>query len=243
MRLLIAEDDRALGLFLSRGLEADGHRVRLAHDGGTAVEAFRQDLPDLTILDLNMPVKNGEQVLDEVRALDRDLPVLVLTARQEVDTRVRCLDRGADDLMIKPFSLHELRARCRVLLRRKREAKLLLHAGDLELDRMDHIARRGGESIELTNKEFALLEHLLLNRGQCVTRVELLESVWNFEPAQTTNIVDVYINYLRRKLKDPAPGHLIRTVRGQGYIVPRDAELNQLASEVRMRNEQPANTN
>lgn len=234
MRLLIAEDDKALGIFLSRGLEADGHRVRLAHDGGTAVEAFHQDLPDLTILDLNLPVKDGEQVLDEVRMVDADLPVLVLTARQEVDTRVRCLDHGADDLMIKPFSLHELRARCRGLLRRKREAKLLLRAGDLELDRMEHTARRGKESIELTNKEFALLEHLLLNRGQCVTRVELLESVWNFESAQTTNIVDVYINYLRRKLKDPAPGRLIRTVRGQGYIVPAETGLNVPASSNQM---------
>jgi DNA-binding response OmpR family regulator len=225
MRLLIAEDDKALGLFLSRGLEADGHRVRLAHDGGTAVEAFRQDLPDLTILDLNMPVKDGEQVLEEVRCLNADLPVLVLTARQEVATRVRCLDLGADDLMIKPFSLHELRARCRALLRRKREVRLQLRAGDLELDRLDHTARRGALSIVLTNKEFALLEHLMLNRGQCVSRVELLESVWNLEPAQTTNIVDVYINYLRRKLKDPPPGQLIRTVRGQGYIVPSEAEL------------------
>ena len=144
MRLLIAEDDKALGLFLSRGLEADGHRVRLAYDGAAAVEAFRQEMPDLTILDLNMPVKDGEQVLEEVRALDADLPVLVLTARQEVDTRVRCLDRGADDLMIKPFSLHELRARCRALLRRKREARLQLRAGDLELDRLDHTARRAG---------------------------------------------------------------------------------------------------
>jgi DNA-binding response OmpR family regulator len=225
MRLLIAEDDKALGLFLSRGLEADGHRVRLAHDGGAAVEAFRQDLPDLTILDLNMPVKDGEKVLEEIRSMDADLPVLVLTARQEVDTRVRCLDRGADDLMTKPFSLHELRARCRALLRRKREARLQLRAGDLELDRLDHTARRGSLSIELTNKEFALLEHLMLNRGQCVSRVELLDSVWKLEPAQTTNIVDVYINYLRRKLKDPPPGHLIRTVRGQGYVVPSEAEL------------------
>jgi len=109
MRLLIAEDDKALGLFLCRGLEADGHRVRLTCDGGAAVEAFRQEMPDLTILDLNMPVKDGEQVLAELRLLDADLPVLVLTARQEVETRVRCLDLGADDLMIKPFSLHELR--------------------------------------------------------------------------------------------------------------------------------------
>jgi DNA-binding response OmpR family regulator len=225
MRLLIAEDDKALGLFLSRGLEADGHRVRLAYDGGAAVEAFRQEMPDLTILDLNMPVKDGEQVLEEVRAMDADLPVLVLTARQEVETRIRCLDLGADDLMIKPFSLHELRARCRALLRRKREARLLLRVGDLELDRLEHTARRAGECIILTNKEFALLEHLMLNRGQCVSRVELLDSVWNLEPTQTTNIVDVYVNYLRRKLKDPPPGQLIRTVRGQGYTVPRETEL------------------
>jgi DNA-binding response OmpR family regulator len=193
MRLLIAEDDKALGMFLSRGLEADGHRVRLTFDGGAAVEAFRQEMPDLTILDLNMPVKDGEHVLEEVRALDADLPVLILTARQEVDTRVRCLDRGADDLMTKPFSLHELRARCRALLRRKRETRLQLRAGDLELDRLEHNVRRGGEPVVLTNKEFALLEHLLLNRGQCVSRVELLDSVWNLEPAQTTNIVDVYV--------------------------------------------------
>lgn len=225
MRLLIAEDDKALGMFLSRGLEADGHRIRLAYDGAAAVEAFRQDLPDLTILDLNMPVKDGEQVLEELRLMDADLPVLVLTARQEVDTRVRCLDLGADDLMLKPFSLHELRARCRALLRRKKEARLQLRAGNLELDRLDHTARRGTESIVLTNKEFSLLEHLMLNRGQCVSRVELLDAVWKMEPAQTTNIVDVYVNYLRRKLKDPPPGQLIRTVRGQGYMVPTEASM------------------
>jgi DNA-binding response OmpR family regulator len=225
MRLLIAEDDRALGLFLSRGLEAEGHRVRLACDGGAAVDAFREDLPDLTVLDLNLPVKDGERVLEEVRAMSAELPVLVLTGRQEVDTRVRCLDRGADDLMVKPFSLNELRARCRVLLRRKRETRLELRAGDLELDRLDHTARRGGKAVELTNKEFALLEQLMLNRGECISRVDLLDSVWKTEPAQTTNIVDVYINYLRRKLKDPAPGHLIRTVRGRGYTVPSEAEL------------------
>lgn len=225
MRLLIAEDDKALGLFLTRGLEAEGHRVQVVQDGSTAVETFRRELPDLTILDLNLPVKDGEQVLQEVRMLDMDLPVLVLTGRQEVETRVRCLDLGADDLMTKPFSLHELRARCRALLRRKREARLLLRAGDLELDRMEHTARRAGQPVTLTNKEFALLEHLMLNRGQCVSRVELLDAVWNMEPAQTTNIVDVYVNYLRRKLKDPPPGLLIRTVRGQGYMMPSEPEL------------------
>ena len=225
MRLLVAEDDKALGLFLSRGLEADGHRVRIAADGVTALNAFREELPDLTILDLSLPIKDGEQVLGELRAVDGDLPVLVLTARQEVETRVRCLDLGADDLMTKPFSLHELRARCRALLRRKREARLQIRAGNLEIDRLNHTARRAGEQIVLTNKEFALLEHLMLNRGQCVSRVDLLDAVWNLEPAQTTNIVDVYVNYLRRKLKDPPPGHLIRTVRGQGYLVPNEAEF------------------
>jgi len=189
---LVAEDDKALGLFLKRGLEADGYGVRLALDGASAVDAFREDLPDLTIFDLNLPVRDGEQVLSDVRKMDTELPVLVLTARQEMDTRVRCLDRGADDLMVKPFSLYELRARVRALLRRKRETRILLRAGDLEVNRLDHSVSRSGHTIELTNKEFSLLENLLLNRGHCVSRVELLDSVWKMEPAQTTNIVDVY---------------------------------------------------
>ena len=232
MRLLIAEDDRALCMFLSRGLEAEGHRVSIASDGGAAVEAFCVEQPDLTILDLSLPVKDGETVLAEMRAREPELPILVLTARQEVETRVRCLDLGADDFMTKPFSLHELRARCRALLRRKREARLQLRAGGLELDRLDHSARRDGLPITLTNKEFALLEHLMLNRGHCVSRVDLLDSVWNLDPVQTTNIVDVYVNYLRRKLCDPPPGQLIRTVRGQGYMVPTEAELSNSALPV-----------
>jgi DNA-binding response OmpR family regulator len=152
------------------------------------------------------------------------LPVLVLTARQDLETRVRSLDRGADDFMTKPFSLVEVRARVRALLRRKREARLLLRAGDLEVSRLDHTVSRAGQPIVLTNKEFALLEHLMLNRGHCVSRVELLDSVWKMESGQTTNIVDVYVNYLRRKLADPTPGKLIRTVRGQGYMMPGDSE-------------------
>jgi len=214
-----------LCLFLRRGLESDGYHVQLASDGKAAVEAFRLELPDLTILDLNLPCKDGEQVLREIRTLDSELPVLILTARQEVDTRVRCLDEGADDFMLKPFSLHELRARIRALLRRRREARLLLRAADLEVSRLDRTVYRAGRSIDLTNKEFSLLEHLMLNRGHCVSRVELLDSVWKMEPAQTTNIVDVYVNYLRRKLEDAPPGRLIRTVRGQGYMVPIDSAI------------------
>ncbi len=229
MRLLVAEDDPALGRFLQRGLEADGYCVRLASNGAAAVDAFREELPDLTILDLNLPVMDGEQVLRAVRALDEDSPVLVLTAHQEIDTRVRCFDTGADDLMVKPFSLFELRARVRALLRRKREVRLMLRAGDLEVSRLEHSVCRNGHAIELTNKEFALLEYLLLNRGHCVSRLELLDSVWKMEPTQTTNIVDVYINYLRRKLQDAAPGKLIQTVRGQGYTIPAATEHAHIA--------------
>ncbi|HET7103508.1 MAG TPA: response regulator transcription factor [Terracidiphilus sp.] len=220
MRLLIAEDDQALGQFLKRGLESEGHRVRLAGDGEVAIQALREEMPDMTILDLNLPKKDGEQVLEEVRALDADLPVLILTARLEVETRVRCLDRGADDLMLKPFSLQELRARCRALLRRRKGSQIVLRAGDLELNRLERSASRGGRRIELTNKEYTLLEQLMLNRGHAVSRIELLESVWKMEPAQTTNVVDVYVNYLRRKIHDPSPGRIIRTVRRKGYMIP-----------------------
>lgn len=233
MRILIAEDDKALGLFLSRGLEAEGYRVRLVGDGAQAVEAFRQDLPSLTILDLNLPVKHGEQVLAEVRQESVELPVLILTAQTEIETRVRCLDRGADDFMLKPFSLSELRARCRALLRRTNGARVVLRAGDLEIDRMSRSVRRGMKEISLTNREFALLEHLMLNRGHCVPRAELLETLWNHEADRTinpsSNIVDVYVNYLRRKLEDMPRGVLIRTVRGTGYMISIDLEQGTLA--------------
>lgn len=225
MRLLIAEDDKALGLFLRRGLESNGHHVHIVLDGVQAVQAFRAELPDLTILDLNMPVMDGETALKEMRRLDVDLPILVLTARQQVDTRVRCLDSGADDLIVKPFSLSELQARCRALMRRKRNARLVLRAGDLELNRLDHSVHQSGKSVILTNKEFALLEHLLLNRGHSISRISLLQTVWNTESTQTTNIVDVYVNYLRRKLEDMPSDGLIRTVRGHGYMIPYESEI------------------
>jgi len=224
-RLLIAEDDKALGQFLRRGLEAEGYQVRLALDGGAAVDAFREDLPDLTILNLNLPIKSGELVLEEVRRVSHELPVMVLSGRREVDTRVSCLDRGADDYMTKPFSLRELQARCRALLRRRSDPRLALRAGDLEMDRLQRLARRAGRNINLTKLEFALLEHLMLNRGHCISRLELLNTVWKTETARTTNIVDVYVNYVRGKIHDPRPGKLIRTVHGQGYMVPYEADL------------------
>ena len=180
----------------------------------------------LPILDLNLPVMDGETALKEIRQIGTGLPILILTGRQQVDIRVRCLDGGADDLMVKPFSLFELQARCRALMRRKRDAHLVLRAGDLELSRLDHSVRQCGRTVNLTNKEFALLEHLMLNRGHCTSRVELLQTVWNSESSQTTNIVDVYINYLRRKLGDMPPDGLICTIRGQGYMIPFESKLS-----------------
>lgn len=222
MTVLIAEDDRALATFLQRAFEAEGHCVRSASDGMDAVEAFREEAPDLTILDLNLPKKDGESALVEMRQFDGDRPILILTGRSDVQSRVRCLEHGADDLILKPFSLVELRARCRTLLRRRSPMNVVLRADDLELDRMSRSVKRSGQSVNLTNKEFALLEQLMLHRGSCLSRSELLERVWNSEPSQTTNIVDVYVNYLRRKLDDRPPGSIIRTLHGRGYMIPRE---------------------
>ena len=221
MTVLIAEDDRALAIFLQRVFEAEGYSARTVSDGVEAVEVFRDECPDLTILDLNLPRKSGERALDDMRQLDADRPILILTGRTDVQSRVHCLDRGADDLILKPFSMVELRARCAALLRRKGTANLVLRTDDLEVDRMSRSVKRNGQSIDLTNKEFALLEQLLLNRGNCLSRSDLLQRVWKSESPQTTNIVDVYVNYLRRKLEDRPPGSIIRTLHGKGYMISR----------------------
>jgi DNA-binding response OmpR family regulator len=220
MRILIAEDDAALGLFVKRGLLGDGHEVRWVTDGDAAVEAFVLEVPDLTILDLSLPRRDGGEVLRLLRSMGDEHPILVLTARQELEVKIRCLDAGADDFMIKPFSLEELRARCRALMRRRPETNLVLRHSGLEMNRIDHSVRRDGEAIALTNKEFALLEFLLLHRGSCVSRGTLLDQVWKSEAQMGTNVVDVYVNYLRRKLHDSPPDAIIQTVRGRGYCIP-----------------------
>jgi DNA-binding response OmpR family regulator len=219
MRFLVADDDPALSMFLARGFEAEGHSVSLARDGQTAVDRFLEEKPDLTILDLNLPRKDGAEVLRFLRSVTEDLPILILTARSEIETRVKCFDQGADDYMLKPFSLAELRARCRALLRRRRDTNLVLRQGDVEVNRVERSVNRGCISISLTNKEFALLEYLLLNRGRAVARAVLLEKVWNMPSGSSTNVVDVYVNYLRRKLSDYGEHPLIQTVRGEGYAI------------------------
>lgn len=228
MRLLVAEDDRALGAFLRKGLEVDGHQVAVVGNGEAAIETFIANAPDLTILDLNLPRKDGIQVLEFLRSINDELPILILTARSELQTKIRCLEMGADDCMLKPFSLQELRARCRALMRRKREAGLVLKYADIELNRVEHSVKRAGASVQLTNKEFALLECLLLGRGQSISRADLLRRVWETNPGAGANVVDVYVNYLRRKLKDTGVNPLIKTVRGQGYAIGAHACLKKI---------------
>jgi two-component system copper resistance phosphate regulon response regulator CusR len=218
MRVLIAEDDAALAKFVSQGLEAEHYTVDVYSDGEQAGAAAHEIDYDLIILDLNLPTLDGVSVLRQLRAKKPTLPVLVLTQRSRVEDRVQCLDTGADDYLPKPFSFSELSARIRALLRRSHlPSQSVLAIDDLKLDRIEHRVERSGRRIDLTAKEFALLEYLMRNTGRCVTRAMIIEHVWNLTFDTTTNVVDVYINYLRRKIDDGHVTKLIRTVRGVGY--------------------------
>jgi DNA-binding response OmpR family regulator len=171
------------------------------------------------LLDLNLPRKDGLEVLKTIRQIS-DAAVMVLTARNSLEERLHCLELGADDFLPKPFALRELQMRCRALIRRlDSSAGSQLRCGDLVLDRSRRAVQRGGRSIELTLKEYSLLEYLLEHRGECVSRSGLLEHVWKMHPDVTTNVVDVYINYLRRKVDEGAEDKLIHTVRGNGYVM------------------------
>ncbi|MBI1749387.1 MAG: response regulator transcription factor [Acidobacteria bacterium] len=218
MRVLVAEDDNPLANFVRKGLEAEHYAVDIASDGEEARFMAEEYEYDLIILDLNLPRVDGVEVLKHVRARKPSLPVIVLTARNKVEDRVKGLDLGADDYLTKPFSFSELSARVRALLRRgSRPAEAVLRVEDLELDRVERAVKRGGKRIELTPKEFALLEFLMRNAGRRVTRAMIIEHVWNLSFDTMTNVVDVYINYLRRKIDESFELKLIRTVRGVGY--------------------------
>jgi DNA-binding response OmpR family regulator len=225
MRVLIVEDDSALGVFLQKGLKLEGHEVEWLGDGEAALERLTAHQPDLMVLDLSLPKKDGTEVLEALLGRLNGMAVLVLTGRSDVEVRVRCLNLGADDCMLKPFSFHELRARCRALLRRREQfADPVLRHGGVELNRMARRVARDGRQVDLTVKEFALLEFLLQRRGACCSRAELLREVWQMSPDSGTNVVDVYVNYLRKKLAaahpagDAAP-EVIETVRGAGYML------------------------
>jgi DNA-binding response OmpR family regulator len=223
MRILIVEDDVALANFIRKGLAAEHHTVDTTLDGEQGRSMAIGIDYDLVILDLNLPSVDGISVLKSLRLRKANLPVMVLTARSRVEDRVQCLDLGADDYLVKPFSFLELSARARALLRRSHlPSESLLKVRDLNLDRVQRRVERGGRPIELTTKEFALLEYLMRNAGRRVTRAMIIEHVWNLTFDSTTNVVDVYINYLRRKVDDGFQTSLIHTVRGVGYQLSAD---------------------
>jgi two-component system, OmpR family, copper resistance phosphate regulon response regulator CusR len=223
MRILIVEDDPALSGFLQKGFEAEHHAVDTALDGEQGRSMAIGIDYDLLVLDLNLPRVDGLTVLKSVRQRKTKLPVMILTARNRVEDRVQCLDSGADDYLVKPFSFVELSARARALLRRSHlPSESVLKVLDLCLDRVERRVERAGRPIELTTKEFALLEYLMRNAGRRLTRAMIIEHVWNLGFESATNVVDVYINYLRRKVDDGFPARLIHTVRGVGYELSTD---------------------
>ncbi|HEY8655369.1 MAG TPA: response regulator transcription factor [Candidatus Limnocylindria bacterium] len=228
MRILIVEDDRRLAASLRRGLEEAGLAVDAVHDGEDGLAGGLATPYDVILLDVMLPGLDGFAVCRQLRDRRIKTPVLMLTARDAVDDRVRGLEAGADDYLVKPFALRELIARIRALARRHlpdRSAALV--AGRVSLDTGAHLLRVDGTTVDLTAKEFAILEHLLLNRGRVVTRSQLLESVWDYEFDGGRNLVEVYIGRIRRKIGDANGGDPIITVRGSGYRYAADDELGE----------------
>jgi DNA-binding response OmpR family regulator len=222
-QVLIAEDDIPLAHFLQRGLQTDKYGVDLVHDGETALEAVGKTQYSLLILDLNLPKLDGMTLLRQVRPTMPSLPVLVLTGRNRLEDRVTALDGGADDCLIKPFSFHELTARVRALLRRNGKGSGgIIQVGDLVLNRPEFRVERAGRKIDLTAKEFALLEYLMMNARRPVNRTMIMENVWKAPYDAKTNLVDVYVKYVRDKVDTGDCSKLIRTVRGVGYVLAED---------------------
>jgi heavy metal response regulator len=220
MRILVVEDERRIAAFIKRGLEEEHYAVDVAYDGEEALDWAAMVDYDLIVLDVLLPKKDGIEVCRELRAQGNKVPILMLTARDAIEDRVQGLDSGADDYLVKPFAFQELLARIRALLRRSGEIKTpRLQVGDLVLDTLTHRATRGGQVIELTAREYALLEFLMRHPGQVLSRTQILEHVWNYDFFTTSNVVDVYIRYLRRKIDKSFEAKLLQTVRGVGYKI------------------------
>jgi DNA-binding response OmpR family regulator len=219
VRLLVIEDEPKVARVLLEGLKAEQFAVDLAQDGESGLELASEADYDAIILDLNLPRLDGLTVLRRIRKKRFEMPVLILSARTDVTDRVRTLNSGADDFLLKPFSFEELIARIHALLRRPTKLLDKLSVGDLEIDRVRHVATRAGKTIPLTQREYALLEYLMRNAGRPVTRTMVVEHVWNLGFEGLTNIVDVYINYLRTKIDGGFSSKLIHTVRGIGYVL------------------------
>jgi heavy metal response regulator len=220
MYILVVEDDRKVAEFLRKGLQEEGYTIDVAHNGENGLSLALVNQYDLIILDIMLPVRNGLGILKELRNQRISIPVLMLTARDSLEDKIQGLDFGADDYLTKPFAFAELLARIRAILRRgKSERPAELTAADLTLDPVTRKVRRSGKEIELTNREYALLEYFLHNKNQVLTRSRISEHVWGYQFDTGTNIVSVYINYLRSKIDSGFDKKLIHTVRGVGYVL------------------------
>lgn len=220
MHILLVEDELKMARALRRGLEQEGHSVDSATDGDDALSRGVEFEYDAIVLDVMLPGRDGFSICRELRARDRWAPVLMLTARDAVEDRIRGLDAGADDYLVKPFAFGELLARLRALVRRGvSERPAILSVGDVELDPAAHTVTRGGSLVGLSVREFSLLEFLMRHAGEVVSRTRILEQVWDVNYDSFSNVVDVYVGYLRRKLEQPFGRPFIRTVRGVGYVV------------------------
>jgi len=219
MRILVVEDEKRIADFLSRGLQGAGYAVDTASTGAAALDCLHSTDYDLVVLDLMLPDMDGLQVMEKVRNRKLGPPVLILSARGALDDRVKGLELGADDYLVKPFAFVELLARVRALLRRGQPAPEKLQVADLALDCIRRKVTRSGESIELAPKEFGILEYMMRNKGRPLSRTMIVEHVWDMDYDGLTNIVDVYIRHLRSKIDDRFNLKLIQTVRGIGYMI------------------------
>jgi heavy metal response regulator len=223
MRLLVVEDEKKVSGFITKGLQEEGYAVDVAFDGKTGLQMAMDRVHDLIVLDINLPGMDGLSLLHELRAAKVSTPVLLLTVRANIEDKVLGLDAGADDYLTKPFAFRELVARIRALLRRQTEAKLpVLRFADLTLDPARRMVLRGARKIELTAKEYALLDYFIRNPGRVLTRTMIVEHVWDYNFDPMTNIIDVYVNYLRRKIDSDREHKLIHTVRGVGYVLKEE---------------------
>jgi two-component system, OmpR family, response regulator len=218
MRVLVIEDEEAIVRYLERGLREEGHQVESASTGEDGIDLALSEDVDLVIIDIGLPGADGHAVLSAIRNRKPELPALMLTARDDVTTKVRALDAGADDYVVKPFSFVELAARMRAAMRRGDQRRAsAVEVGDLKLDFLERRGWRGDRQIDLSNREFTLLAHFMQHPRQVLTRTQLLEAVWDYDYDPSSNVVDVYVRYLRRKIDEPGRPSVIHSLRGVGY--------------------------